>query len=121
MDFFFGITLQCLTGRSFGLDKEKLRFYLVMVGLYYGMNVDYASLLWVGLSSYVKPSKKTTKISSARFWSLILHEVYSQAGIQVPGDVEVSRFSHLHIPKFDIDDPVIFHVVFLLLDGFPIQ
>lgn len=39
-NFFFGITLRCFTGRSFGLDKAKLQFYSVMVGLYYGMHVD---------------------------------------------------------------------------------
>lgn len=42
--FLFGITLRCLTGRSFGLDKAKLKFYTIMDGLYYGLNVDYSSL-----------------------------------------------------------------------------
>ncbi|CAH1443853.1 unnamed protein product [Lactuca virosa] len=28
--FFFGITLRCITNRSFGLDKAKLKFYYVM-------------------------------------------------------------------------------------------
>lgn len=58
-----------------------------MACLYYGMNVDYASLLWVEFSSSVKHSKKTTEISNACFWSLILYEVYIQDGILIPKDV----------------------------------
>lgn len=42
---FFGMTLRCLTGRSFGLDISKIKFYLIMNGMYYGLNIDYASLL----------------------------------------------------------------------------
>ncbi|CAI9270204.1 unnamed protein product [Lactuca saligna] len=52
-----------------------------------------------------------TKITSAQIWSLVLHEVYNQADIQVPKEAEVAQFSHLHIPKFALYDPFIFHVV----------
>ena len=43
--FFFGFILRCLARRIFGLDKAKLKFYTIIVGLYYGLNVVYASFL----------------------------------------------------------------------------
>lgn len=43
--FFFGTTLCCLTVRSCGMDKAKPQFYYVMSSLYYGMKVEYASLI----------------------------------------------------------------------------
>lgn len=33
-NFFFGIVLRCLTGRSTGMDKAKLQFYSIIAGLY---------------------------------------------------------------------------------------
>lgn len=75
--FFFGITLCCFTGRGFGLDKAKIQLYSVIVGLFYGMKVDYASLLGADFVSSVKKSKKTTEISGACFSRFILHEAYS--------------------------------------------
>lgn len=63
----FGITLLCLTGRSFGLDQAKLKFYSIMVGLYFGLSIDYASLLWVEFGSFINHSKMTIEVSSTPF------------------------------------------------------
>ena len=49
--FLFGIVMRCLTRRSSGLDKAKLEVYFVMAGLYYGLNVDYASFIRNNLES----------------------------------------------------------------------
>ncbi|CAH1448792.1 unnamed protein product [Lactuca virosa] len=70
--FFFGVMIHCLTGRNSSLDKAKLQLYCVMVVLYYGLKIDYDSLLWDEFTTYVKHSKKASEIASARFWSLIL-------------------------------------------------
>lgn len=40
-----------------------------------------------------------------------LHEAYSQTDIHVPEEAEVAQFSHLHIPKSALDDPIIFPAV----------
>lgn len=82
-NFFFGVTLRCLMGRSSGINKAKLQFYSIMAGLYYGLKVYYASLLWDEFTTYIKHSKKSTEIASARFWSLIMHDAYSQAVILI--------------------------------------
>lgn len=65
--FLFGIVLRCLTGRSSGIDKAKLKVYSVMARMYYGLNVDYASLLWEELGTYISHSKLVNRVSSAKF------------------------------------------------------
>lgn len=44
-NFLFGIFLRCLTGRSVVLDKAKLEVYAMVVGLYYDLQVYYATTL----------------------------------------------------------------------------
>lgn len=65
--FLFGIILRCLTRRSYGLDKAKPEVYSVMVGLYYGLNVDYASLLWEEFGTSIFHCKPSTGVASPRF------------------------------------------------------
>ncbi|CAI9280618.1 unnamed protein product [Lactuca saligna] len=59
----------------------------------------------------------STKVSTSRFWSLILHEVYNQAGVLVPDDDEVATFSQLHI----LNMLLIIQFCFLLLVIFQMQ
>lgn len=56
------------------MDKAKPQFYYVMSSLYYGMKVEYASLIWDEFTTSIKHKKKTTDIANAHFWGLILHE-----------------------------------------------
>lgn len=65
--FFLGVIIRCLTGRNFGLNKAKLQLYFVMDGLYYGLKVDYASLLWDEFTTYIKHSKKIAETTNDRF------------------------------------------------------
>lgn len=55
----------CLIGRSYGIYKAKLEVYFVLVGLYYGLNVDYASLLWEEFGMSISHMKLATSVSSA--------------------------------------------------------
>lgn len=55
-----------------------------MVGLYYGLNIDYASLLWEECGISTSHMKLDIGVSSARFWELILKEIYSQENILIP-------------------------------------
>ena len=45
-NFFFGIYLRCLTGRTVGLDKGRFEVYAMVARLYYDFSVDYATQLW---------------------------------------------------------------------------
>lgn len=103
--------LRCLIGRSSGLDKAKLEVYSVVASLYYGLNVDYALLLWEEFGTSVSHSKIGTGVSSARFWGLILKEIYCQESILVPSNVDTVEFPTMTVPNIVVDDVVIFHVV----------
>lgn len=81
LEFLFGIILRCLTRRCSGLDKAKLEVYSIMVGLYYGVDVYSASLLWEEFGNSISHSKLESGVSSAGFWGLILKEVYTQEDI----------------------------------------
>lgn len=111
MVFFFGLFLRRPSGRNSRLDREKLKFYSLLLGLYYHINVDCASLLWEEFTSYVNHIKKENETESARFWSLILIEAYQQNGIQVQKGEKVVVFSHLQIPKSLVDDPDTFPII----------
>lgn len=97
MEFFWWITLHCLTGRNFGL--------------YYVLDIDYASLIWAELGYSIYHSNMIIKVSSAQVWSLIFHEVYTQEGIPLPTNDDVATFAQMTITKSTMDDPVVFLVV----------
>lgn len=101
--FFFVVSLRCLTGHKSRLDNVKQRLYLVLYGIYNNIKVKYISILWEEFTTYINHTKKATKITSARFWSLILAKAYEQVGIVIHGDGEVDTFSTLHIPKVMIN------------------
>lgn len=107
----FRIVLRCLIGRSIGLDKAKLEVYLVVAGIYYGLNVDYASMLWEEFGTSISHSKLATGVSSARFWGLIMKEIYSREDILIPSDVDTAEFPSMIVPKIAMNDATIFPVV----------
>lgn len=91
-----------------GWIKVKLEVYPIMVGLYYGVNVDYASLLCEEFGNSISHSKLAYGVLSASFWWLILKEVYTQEYILFPTDVDIVEFPSMTAPNFFIDDATIF-------------
>lgn len=81
------------------LDKSKLEVYPVMERLYDGLNVDYASLLWKEFRISISHTKLSTSVSSARFWGLILHEIYIQENIMFQSSVDTSIFPTMTTPR----------------------
>lgn len=55
--------------------------------------MDYASHLWEEFGTSISHTNLTNGVSSARFWSIILQEVYSEVNIRVPSDVKTNEFS----------------------------
>ncbi|KAL7612549.1 hypothetical protein Lser_V15G06652 [Lactuca serriola] len=107
-NFLFGIFLRCLTGRSVGLDRGRMEVYAMVMGIYYDINVDYATQLW---KEFVKSPENTNSekgISCARYWSLILEKVYEKESIPVMEDAEVAEFSLYQFPKTVEDDETVF-------------
>lgn len=109
--FFFGIALWCSRGKCFGLDKAKLEVYHVIVGLYYGLKVDYASLFWEEFGNSISHSKMENGVSSARFCGMIFREVYTQEGVLFPSDIDTNKFPPMTVPKFVMDDAMLFPMV----------
>lgn len=81
-----------------------------MFGLYYGLNVDYASLLWEEFGTSISHSILAIGVSSARFWGLIMKEIYNREDILIPSDVDTTEFPSMIVPKIAVDDATIFPV-----------
>lgn len=56
-----------LDRKKFWARQGQARDHFVMVGLYYGLHVEYASLLWEEFGTSISHTKLATKVSSARF------------------------------------------------------
>lgn len=97
--FLFGIALRCITRWSSRLDKAKLEIYSLLARLYYGLNVDYATYPWEEFGTSITHTNISNCVSSACFWSLILHDVYWQEDILVPFDVETAEFPIMAAPR----------------------
>ncbi|KAL7604851.1 hypothetical protein Lser_V15G19577 [Lactuca serriola] len=97
-NFLFGIFLRCLTGRSVGLDRGRVEVYAMVMGIYYDINVDYATQLW---KEFVKSLENTN----------------SEKGYHVLADVEVAEFSLYQFPKVVEDDEAIFTKVARIPDA----
>ena len=67
-----GIYLCCLTGRSVGFDKGRMEVYAMVAGLYYDLNVDFATQMWKEFVKSLENTNMVKWISCAHYWSLIL-------------------------------------------------
>ncbi|KAL7607148.1 hypothetical protein Lser_V15G19426 [Lactuca serriola] len=116
-NFLFGIFLRCLTGRSVGLFRGQMEVYTMVMGIYYDINVDYATQLWKEFVKSLENTNSEKGISCARYWSLILEKVYKKESIPVMEDVEVAEFSLYQFPKAVEDDEAIFTHVARIADA----
>lgn len=97
-----------MTDRSVGLDIAKLKVYVMIVGLYYDHTVDYATQLCEEFATSISHTNVADGVSSARYWSLILQQVYKRDGILVPVDVSKVEFVLYQHSKTVEDDSKIF-------------
>ncbi|KAL7585994.1 hypothetical protein Lser_V15G44225 [Lactuca serriola] len=72
----FGFILRGLTSRACGLDAARREVLSLMYGLYKGVNVDFATVLWGDFVDSIKHSKRETELSAHRFWGLIVSQAY---------------------------------------------
>lgn len=66
-NFLFGIYLRCLTSRSVGLDKAHLEVYAMVAGIYYDLQVDYATQIWNDFVKSIGNTNIVDGISCARY------------------------------------------------------
>lgn len=115
-NFLFGIYLHCLTGRSVRLDKGRLEVYAMVVGIYYDLNVDYATQVQKDFIKSLENTNVVKGISCARYWSLVLQSVYEKEGIPVPANEAKAEFMKYHFPKSVEDDSEVFPNVARITD-----
>ncbi|KAL7601335.1 hypothetical protein Lser_V15G25283 [Lactuca serriola] len=89
----------------------------MVMGIYYDINVDYATQLWKEFVKSLENTNSEKGISCARYWSLILEKVYEKEAISVVADVEVAEFSLYQFPKVVEDDEAIFTRVVRIPDA----
>lgn len=82
-----------------------------MVGLYRGLNFGYVSWFWVVFRNSVSNSNMRNEVSSAKFWGLILKEIYSQERILIHSNVDVAQFGPITITKTDVDVTAVFPTI----------
>ena len=66
-NFLFGMFLRCLTGRSVGLDRGRVEVYSMVMGIYYDINVDYATQLWKEFVKSLENTNSEKGISCDRY------------------------------------------------------
>lgn len=79
-----------------------------MSGLYYGLNVDYASPLWEEFGISISHTKLATRVSSAQFWGPILKDIYNLENILIPDGIESVEFPTIAAPRVSMDDVNVF-------------
>ena len=94
-----GTTLsKCLTGRVGSSEYISREIVEIMYGIYTGIPQDFYSTIWNGFRSYsIQPVDKKPEVKLARFWSLVLVDVYEDLKKAIPsqkGDevLVVSKF-----------------------------
>ncbi|KAI3779340.1 hypothetical protein L2E82_09040 [Cichorium intybus] len=105
--YFFSIFLRCLSGRTSGLDSASVSFQSILYGIYYDVKVDYATILWNDFCSHINHSLKGTEMAHPRFWAIIVHAHYLQAGVVLDVSLPELRYTPIAIPPLD-DEPTPF-------------
>ena len=57
------------------MDRGRVEVYAMVMGIYYDINVDYATQLWKEFVKSLENTNSEKRISYARYWSLILEKV----------------------------------------------
>lgn len=90
------------------LDKAKLEVYVMVVGLYYDLQVDYSTQLWQEFGNNIAHTSFANGVSCAYYWSLILRYVYGNEGTMVPNVGPKADFVLYQNPKMVENNSEIF-------------
>lgn len=84
---------------------------MMVVGLYYDLQVDCATHLWNEFVKSVANTNDVDVISCSHYWSIILQFSYKKEGIEVPQEEDTASFSLFHFPEIVEDDVDVFPMV----------
>ncbi|CAI9266058.1 unnamed protein product [Lactuca saligna] len=97
--------------RVIGSDSANKLFCTLIYGLYKGINLDYRSVLWAQLVQSTLSSSRHSKISCARFWSVIVKRDIDCLHIQVNEIFVLATIPVLHTSNFMVSDHTKFSFV----------
>ncbi|CAI9303671.1 unnamed protein product [Lactuca saligna] len=89
LSFFF---TRCLYGSVDGHICSKIDLLIVMYGLFYDINVDYAYILWEDFLTFFPELKNKFLIHHPRWWSIIIHDVINNRNLTL----EKTPKAHYH-------------------------
>ncbi|CAI9280917.1 unnamed protein product [Lactuca saligna] len=78
------VLTRCLFGSVGGRRKGKTDLWILMYGLFYDINVDYASILWEDFLNFLPASKNKFLIHHPRWWSIIIYHAIHNSNL-APG------------------------------------
>lgn len=97
--------------RVAGSEKASRFFYTFIYGLYHGVNLDFGSILWTHLIQSTFSSKRHTKISCARFGSVIVKRIFDHYLVPWLEDSIIVVIPILKTYLFMMSDPTKFSFV----------
>ncbi|CAH1413593.1 unnamed protein product [Lactuca virosa] len=79
--FLSSVLTRCLFGSVGGRSKGKTDLCILMYGLFYDINVDYASILWEDFLNFLPASKNKFLIHHPRWWSIIIYDAIHNSNL----------------------------------------
>ncbi|CAH1451719.1 unnamed protein product [Lactuca virosa] len=83
--FLNSILTRCIFGSVGGRTHGKTDLWIVMYGLFYDINVAYASLIWEDVLTFLPASKNKFLIHHPCGWSIIIHDVINNSNLTPKG------------------------------------
>ncbi|CAH1431384.1 unnamed protein product [Lactuca virosa] len=110
----FTLLFKGLSERVAGSDGASKAFMTLLYGLYYGINMDYGSILWTQLVQSLTSSSRYSEISCGRFWTLVTQWAMEKFHIPVMADSLKSSIATFHRTKIIVSDPTKFLFISLI-------
>ena len=95
----FTLLFKGLSKRVAGSDGASKTFMTLLYGLYYGVNMDYGSILWTQLLQSPNSDSHYSEISCGRFWTLVTQWAMDKFHIPTMADSLMSSIATFHTKK----------------------
>ncbi|CAI9294425.1 unnamed protein product [Lactuca saligna] len=87
------VLTRCLFGSVGGCSKGKTDLWILMYGLFYDINVDYASILWEDFLNFLPTSESKFLIRHPCWWSIIIYDAIHNSNL-APGWIPEGPHQH---------------------------
>ncbi|KAL7606592.1 hypothetical protein Lser_V15G17506 [Lactuca serriola] len=100
----FTVLFKGLSEQSAGSDEASRLFISILYGIYNGINLDYGSVLWQQLIQSLSSTSRHSKISYARFWTLVTKWVMDKYHIPIVAGSPMSSIGTFRTTKIIVSD-----------------